>query len=70
MEKKHKIYNKRAEPEVKFMKKPLVCCVTLTTYLNAELFSFELKGQVLVVRKLTGQAVQVRYLVNVKQACE
>lgn len=30
--------------------------------LNAELFSLELKGQVLVVREFTRQTVQVRYL--------
>lgn len=52
------------EHYVLFMKKPWVCWVTLTTYLNSELFSLELEGQVLVVREFTRQTVQVRYLAD------
>lgn len=44
--------------------------VALNTYLNAELFPLEFKGQVLMVRQLTCETVKVRHLAYVEQACE
>lgn len=52
------------------MLKSRLDCVMLTTYLNTELFSLELEGQVLVVRKFTRQTVQMRYLAYMYQTCE
>lgn len=42
----------------------------MTSYLNGELFSLELKGQVLVVGKFTRQTVQMGYLAYMQQTCE
>lgn len=39
-------------------------------YLNGELLPLELECQVLVVRQVTCQTVQMWYLANMQQACE
>lgn len=40
----------------------------MTTYLDCELFSLQLEGQVLVVREFTRQTVQVRDLTYIQEA--
>lgn len=42
----------------------------MTKYLDGELLPLQLEGQVLVIREVTCQTVQVGNLANVEQACK
>lgn len=42
----------------------------MTKYLDGELFPLQLEGQVLVIREVTCQTVQVGNLANMEQACK
>lgn len=42
----------------------------MTKYLDGELFPLQLEGQVLVIREVTCQTVQVGNLANMEQTCK